>query len=61
MNRELKTGDTDKALFLFSKHCHGCKLYGKDYENLALSYLKQENPKIKFYRMNNDKNNWQFC
>ena len=47
----------NKALFVYSKNCHGCKKFLPLYEELALEGWKDESNFLTYFRMNNDTNN----
>ena len=56
-NFRTEIGDgNNHAIFFYSNHCHSCRRYGNDFEQLALKNLQSSDSKVQFTRMNSDKN-----
>ena len=58
-----QNGDTDDAVFYYSKHCHGCKKFGPMFEQVArmsmgksTEWIQNKFDGIKFSRINNSLN-----
>lgn len=54
--KEIIDNDKTQVLMIYSKHCFACKKLGKNYEDLALEFIKSNRNDVEFNRMNSENN-----